>query len=74
MKFVSFYDVAPGALAKVMEHYPAHRARLDEFHARGELIAAGPLESAEAFIGGDPFVQNGLVASWRVVEWNAAFL
>lgn len=88
MKYVSFYDVAPGALAKVMEHYPAHRARLDEFHARGELIAAGPLgrpptgamaiftsrESAEAFIHGDPFVMNGLVAAWRVVEWNAAFL
>jgi uncharacterized protein YciI len=88
MKYVSFYDVAPGALPKVMEHFPAHRARLDEFHARGELIAAGPLgmpptgamaifasrESAEAFIQGDPFVVNGLVATWRVVEWNAAFL
>jgi uncharacterized protein YciI len=88
MKYVSFYDVAPGALSKVMEHFPAHRARLDEFHARGELIAAGPLgmpptgamaiftsrESAEAFIQGDPFVVNGLVATWRIVEWNAAFL
>ena len=88
MKYVSFYDVAPDALSKVMTFYPAHRARLDEFHARGELIAAGPLgtpptgamaiftsrESAEAFIGGDPFVLNGLVAAWRVVEWNAAFL
>lgn len=88
MKYVSFYDVAPDALPKVMEHFPAHRARLDEFHARGELIAAGPLgippigamaifpsrESAEAFLQGDPFVVNGLVAAWRVVEWNAAFL
>lgn len=43
MKVVSFYDLAPGALAKLKEHFPAHRARLEEFHARGVLIAAGPL-------------------------------
>ena len=36
MKFVAFYDMAPGAMAKVKEHYPAHRARLDQFHARGD--------------------------------------
>jgi uncharacterized protein len=43
VKIVSFYELAPGALAKLNEHYPAHRARLEEFHARGVLIAAGPL-------------------------------
>ena len=88
MKFVSFYEMAPGALANLKTHYPAHRALLDEFHARGVLIAAGPLgnppegamglftsrEAAEEFIEGDPFVTNDLVSSWRVVEWNAAFL
>jgi uncharacterized protein YciI len=88
VKFVSFYDMAPGALPKLMEHFPAHRARLEEFHARGDLIAAGPLgnppegamgifasrEAAEAFIKDDPFVTAGLVSKWRVVEWNAAFL
>ena len=88
MKFVSFYEMAPGALAHLKTHYPAHRVRLEEFHARGVLIAAGPLgnppegamglfttrEAAEEFIEGDPFVTNGLVSSWRVVEWNAAFL
>lgn len=88
MKYVSFYDVAPDALPKLMEHFPAHRARLDEFHARGDLIAAGPLgqpptsamgifpskDAAEAFVKDDPFVLNGLVSNWRIVEWNAAFL
>jgi uncharacterized protein YciI len=88
MKIVSFYDVAPGALAKLMEHYPAHLARLEEFHARGVLIAAGPLgnppesamgifasrEAAEEFIAGDPFVTNGIVTKWRLLEWNAAFI
>lgn len=88
MKIVTFYELAPGALAHVMTHFPAHRARLDEFHARGVLLGAGPLgnppegamaiftsrEAAEEFIAGDPFVTNGLVASSRLVEWNAAFL
>ena len=88
MKIVSFYDVAPEALAKIKEHYPAHRARLEEFHKRGVLIAAGPLgnppesamgiftsrDAAEEFIKGDPFVINGVVSRWRLLEWNAAFL
>jgi uncharacterized protein YciI len=88
MKIVSFYEMAPDALSKVMTHFPAHRARLDEFHTRGVLLAAGPLgnppegalavfttrEAAEEFIQGDPFVTHGLVSKWRLVEWNAAFI
>jgi hypothetical protein len=80
--------MAPDALSKVMTHFPAHRARLDEFHTRGVLLAAGPLgnqpegalavfttrEAAEEFIQGDPFVTHGLVSKWRLVEWNAAFI
>lgn len=31
-------------------------------------------EAAEEFIQVDPFVTEGLVSSWRLVEWNAAFL
>jgi len=87
-KYVTFYEMAPGAMPGLMQHYPAHRARLDDFHARGLCLAAGPLgdppegalglyaskEAAEEFIAGDPFVQNGLVASWRIVLWNAVFI
>lgn len=88
MKIVSFYEMAPGALSEIANHFPAHRARLEEFHARGVLLSAGPLgnppegamgifttrEAAEEFIKGDPFVTHGLVSSWRLVEWNAAFI
>lgn len=80
--------MAPDALSKVMTHFPAHRARLDAFHARGVLLAAGPLgdppegamavfttrEAAEQFIQGDLFVTYGLFSKWRLVEWNAAFI
>jgi uncharacterized protein YciI len=88
MKIVCFYEVAPDAAPKLMTHFPAHRARLDEFHARGVLHAAGPLgnppegamaifstrEAAEEFIKDDPFVTSGAVSKWRLVEWNAAFI
>ena len=88
MKIVSFYEMAPDALTTLKTHYPAHRAGLDEFHARGVVLTAGPLgnppdaamgifatrEGAEEFIKGDPFVTNVLVSKWRLVEWNAAFL
>lgn len=88
MKIVALYEMAPGAVSKLMTYFPEHRARLDEFHTRGVLLAAGPLgsppegamaiftnrEAAEEFIKGDPFVVNGLVSSWRLVEWNDPFL
>jgi uncharacterized protein len=88
MKILSFYEVDPNTAEGLKTHFPAHRARLDDFYARGLLIAAGPLgnsptgamaifpskEGAEEFIAGDPFVTNGLVSSRRLVEWGAAFL
>jgi uncharacterized protein YciI len=88
MKTLAFYETAPDALPKLAELFPAHRKRLDEFHARGVLIAAGPMgkppdgalaifatrEAAEEFIKDDPFVTNGLVSKWRLVEWNAVFI
>ena len=42
MKVVMLYEVAQDGLPKARIHYEAHRARLDEFHARGVLLMAGP--------------------------------
>lgn len=84
MKVVMFYEVAQDGMAQAKIHYAAHRARLDEFHAQGTLLMAGPYanpvegamgiftgrEAAEAFIRGDPFVINGVVSKWRLCDWN----
>lgn len=84
MKVVMFYEVAPDGMAKAKIHYAAHRARLDEFYARGVLLMAGPYanpaegamgiftsrNAAEEFIQGDPFVINGVVSKWRLCDWN----
>lgn len=86
MKFVLFYELAAGGMPKVMENYPAHAARLREFHERGVLLMAGPLgnpaegalavftvrEAAEEFVASDPFVTNGVVGNWRLMEWQEA--
>ncbi len=40
----------------------------------GAMAVFTTREAAEEFIRGDPFVINGLVSKWRLVEWNAAFI
>ena len=79
-------DETPDQLmAKIMAAFPAHRTRLDEFAAQGKLLMVGAFADAPAdgamgiwrskedvdeFIREDPFIVEGLVRSWRVVEWN----
>ena len=84
-KYVLFYASNPDAIAKAPLHFPAHRASIDEFHARGELLLIGtfsrPVEegamavfttrgAAEAFAKDDPFVLQGIVKDWHIQEWN----
>ena len=84
MKVLMFYEVAAEGLSKAQENFVAHRARMDEFHARGVLLMAGPYgvppvgalgvftsrEAAEEFIKGDPFVLNGVVGRYSLHDWN----
>jgi uncharacterized protein YciI len=83
-KYLMTYETTPAGLAMAREHLPAHRDRLDVFHARGTLLMAGPVldetgrafgvfttrEAAEEFIREDPFVVHGVVARWTVAEWQ----
>src|SRR5690348_11494026 len=85
VKYVLFYESADDVAAKAPAQFPAHKARLDEFHARGDLLLVGTFadpqrdgsmsvwrtrEAAEEFAREDPFVLNGVVRSWRVLDWN----
>jgi len=85
VRYVLFYDSAPDVAARAPAHAAAHNARLDTFHAHGDLLLVGTFgnpqeqgamavfrthEAAEEFAEGDPFVANGVVAAWRVWEWN----
>jgi len=84
MKYVVTYDLADGAYDLAMQHYPAHRARLDEFHRRGVLLMVGTFaddpvgamavfttrEAVDEFMADDPFLRHGVVGSHRVREWD----
>ena len=83
--YVMFYESGPDALELIPLHYPAHRARVEAFHARGDLLLVGTFadpiaegsmavfrtrEAAEEFVADDPFVTSGAVGRWYLREWN----
>ena len=86
--FVVLYASADDVAAKAPDQFPAHKARLDEFHARGELLMVGTFgdpqaqgsmaifatrQGAEDFVAGDPFVLGGVVRSWEIRQWNESY-
>ena len=71
----------------IMATYPRHKAVVDAFVARGEVIGIGPFtdtggnmaifrsrEAAEAFVKEDPFILEGLVASYDIRDWGDQML
>ena len=78
-------DAGPEHFQRLVDTYPRHRAYLDEFAKDGEVLMIGTFgnpaaegsmavfrsrEAAERFIGGDPFVTEGLVFRTRILDWD----
>lgn len=79
-------EVVDDYVNRRMPYRAAHLQLLRDAHARGEVLMAGAVgenpdgaiivfrgesaEVAEAFVGIDPYVSNGLILSWRVQPWN----
>jgi uncharacterized protein YciI len=73
-------------MEQIMAVYPRHKAVVDQFKARGEVIGIGPFadlgnmaifktrEAAEAFSRQDPFILEGLVKSFVIRDWNDTML
>jgi uncharacterized protein len=86
MHYLLIYEISEGYLERRAEFREEHLRLAWEAHERGELLLGGavgdPVESAmmlfqcdtpaaaKAFAQADPYVTNGLVASWRVVPWQ----
>jgi uncharacterized protein len=84
--YLLIYELAPEYLAKRPAFRGAHLKLAWAAHDRGELVLGGaltdPVDSAillfqadspavaERFAAVDPYVQNGLVRSWRVRPWT----
>ena len=57
--YVTFYESGPDALELIPAQYPAHRERVDAFHARGDLLMVGTFA--------DP-ITEGAMAVFRTRE------
>ncbi|HOB54317.1 MAG TPA: YciI-like protein [Acidobacteriota bacterium] len=81
-----FYTTVENYVERRAPFRDAHLAMAQAAHARGELVMAGAFAEpadgavlvfrgdsprvAEAFAESDPYVQNGLIAEWRVRPWT----
>jgi uncharacterized protein len=81
-----FYDYVDDILERRGPFREAHLERIRAAQDRGEVTLAGavgdpphaavivfqgaPPEQVEAFAREDPYVQAGLVASWRIEPWK----
>jgi uncharacterized protein YciI len=85
MKYVVLYESADDVAGRAPAHFPAHKARLNDFHRRGDILMVGTFAdpqtqgsmaifptraAAESFVAGDPFVINGVVKSYEIREWH----
>ena len=73
---------------EIMAIYPRHKAFLDEFIARGEVVGVGPFTdaaggnmalfrsraAAEAFAKSDPFFLEGVVKDYQIKDWGDKLL
>jgi uncharacterized protein YciI len=88
MLFAVIGSSAGKSRAEIMAVYPRHKAFLDEFLARGEVVGVGPFtdagggnmalfrtrSAAEAFVKGDPFLLEGLVKEYQIKDWGDQML
>jgi uncharacterized protein YciI len=86
MKAVVIGESSGATMDQIMAVYPRHKALVDVFVARGEVIGIGPFtdrgnmaifrsrEAAEEFVRQDPFALEGLVKAYSIREWNDRML
>ena len=86
MKTVVIGESSGAPMEKVMEVYPRHKAVVDKFIQRGDVVGIGPFTdrgnmaifrsraAAEEFVKEDPFILEGLVKSIAIREWGDELL
>jgi uncharacterized protein YciI len=86
MKAVVIGIGSGASMDAIMAVYPRHKAVVDEFVARGDVIGIGPFigggnmaifrtrEAAESFVERDPFALEGLVKSYEIRDWGDQML
>jgi uncharacterized protein YciI len=88
MHYLLIYDVVDSYVERRAPYRAEHLLLANQHAQRGELILGGALEDPvdqailvfqvedpaiiEHFVSKDPYVQNGLIRSWRIRRWNVA--
>ena len=86
MKAVVIGEPSGATMETIMSVYPRHKAVVDKYIAKGEVIGIGPFgdrgnmaifktrAAAEQFVTEDPFILDGLVKSFAIRDWNDTLL
>ena len=86
MKAVVIGESSGAAIETIMSVYPRHKAIVDKYLARNEVIGIGPFDdmgnmaifktraAAEQFVTEDPFILEGLVKSFVIRDWADTML
>ncbi len=88
MLYVVIGTTAGKSRDEIMAIFPRHKAFLDQFIARGEVVGVGPFldpgggnmalfrsrAAADAFAAGDPFFLEGVVKEYVVKQWGDEML
>lgn len=86
MKAVVIGEPSGATMDQIMLVFPRHKALVDSFVARGEVIGIGPFadlgnmaifrtrDAAEEFARKDPFALEGVVKAYVIRDWNDTML
>lgn len=88
MLFVVLGTSAGKTRDAVMAIYPRHKAFVEQFLERGDVVGIGPFTdpgggnmglfrsraAAEAFVKADPFILEGAVKEYQIREWGDTML
>ena len=84
MLYVVIGSSAGKTREEIMAIYPRHKAFLEQFVARGEVVGVGPFTdpgggnmaifrsraAAEAFANSDPFLLEGAAKEYEIKDWG----
>lgn len=86
MKAVVIGESSGASMETIMSVYPRHKKVVDKFVARGVVVGIGPFTdggnmaifktrvAAEDFAKDDPFILEGLLKSFKILDWKDSML
>ena len=86
MKTVVIGESSGATMEQIMAVYPRHKIVVDRYIENGDVVGIGPFSdrgnmaifktriAAEKFVTEDPFILEGIVKSFVILDWDDALL